>query len=124
MTESFTPGMRGRAETIVTESDTAIALRSGDVNVLGTPRLIALCEEASIDAVSGALEAGQTTVGARVQLDHVAPSHVGDTIVATASLETIEGSRLMFSVHASDGEREVGRGVIVRFVVDRERFGG
>lgn len=124
MTESFTPGMRGRAETIVTESDTAIALRSGDVNVLGTPRLIALCEQASMDAVSGALEAGQTTVGARVQLDHIAPSHVGDTIVATASLETIEGSRLMFSVHASDGKREVGRGVIVRFVVDRERFGG
>ena len=124
MTESFTLGMRGRAETIVTESDTAIALRSGDVNVLGTPRLIALCEQATIDAVAGVLEEGQTTVGARVQLDHIAPSHVGDTIVATASLETIEGTRLIFSVHAFDGKREVGRGVIVRFVVDRERFGG
>ena len=124
MTGSFTLGMRGQAETIVTESDTAIALRSGDVNVLGTPRLIALCEEATIDAVAGVLEAGETTVGARVQLDHVAPSHIGDTIVATASLETIEGTRLIFSVHASDGTREVGRGVIVRFVVDREGFGG
>ena len=124
MTGSFTLGMRGQAETIVTESDTAIALHSGDVNVLGTPRLIALCEEATIDAVAGVLEVGETTVGARVQLDHVAPSHVGDTIVATASLETIEGTRLIFSVHVSDGEQEVGRGVIVRFVVDRERFGG
>ncbi len=124
MSESLDPGREGRAEMVVEETDTAIALGSGDVSVLGTPRLVALCEAATVDAVSGALGASRTTVGIRVELDHLAASHVGDAIAATAHLDGVDGSRLRFSVTASDGEREVGRGVVVRAVVDRERFGG
>ncbi len=124
MTGSLQPGMRGRATTTVEESDTAMALGSGDVSVLGTPRLIALCEQATVDAVSGALGSDRTTVGIRVELDHLAPSHVGDAIVALAHLDAIDGSQLRFSVTASDGRRDVGRGVVLRAIVDRERFGG
>jgi predicted thioesterase len=108
---------------VVEDTDTAIALGSGDVSVLGTPRLVALCEQAAVDAVADEVASGHTTVGVRVELDHLAPSHVGDEIVATATLDAVEGSRLRFSVTASDGRREVGRGVVVRAVVDRERFG-
>jgi predicted thioesterase len=114
--------MVGRASMIVEDSDTAVALGSGDVGVLGTPRLVALCEEATVDAVADALTSDQTTVGIRVELDHLAPSQLGDAIVATAQLDAVEGSRLRFSVTASDGRREIGRGVVVRAVVDRERF--
>jgi len=123
VTGSFEPGMQGRATMIVEESDTAIALGSGDVDVLGTPRLVALCEEATVDAVADGIASDQTTVGIRVELDHLAPSHVGDAIVATAHVESVDGSRLRFSVTASDGRREIGRGVVTRAVVDRERFG-
>ena len=115
--------MQGHATMIVERSDTAIALGSGDVSVLGTPRLVALCEEATVDAVTHAIASDRTTVGIRVELDHLAPSHVGDAIVATAQLDAVEGSRLRFIVTASDGRREIGRGVIVRAAVDRERFG-
>ena len=108
---------------VVEQSDTAIALGSGDVDVLGTPRLVALCEQATVDAVAGAVGSDRTTVGIRVEFDHLAPSHVGDAIVALAHLDAVEGSRLRFSVTASDGRREVGRGVVVRAVVDRQRFG-
>jgi predicted thioesterase len=78
---------------VVEESDTASELGSGDVNVLGTPRLVALCEEATVDAVADRIASDQTTVGIRVELDHLAPSHVGDAIAATAHLESVEGSR-------------------------------
>jgi predicted thioesterase len=115
--------MVGRATMIVENSDTAVALGSGDVGVLGTPRLVALCEEATVDAVADALTSDQTTVGIRVELDHLAPSQIGDAIAATAHLDTVEGSRLRFSVTASDGRREVARGVITRAVIDRERSG-
>jgi predicted thioesterase len=108
---------------IVDDSDTAIALGSGDVTVLGTPRLVALCEQATVDAVADSLAPDRTTVGIRVELDHLAPSRVGDAIVATARLDAVDGSRLHFSVTASDGRREIGRGAVVRAVVDRERLG-
>ena len=64
---------------VVQDTDTAIALRSGDVPVLGTPRLLALMEEASVKVVEGTLPAGHTTVGMRVQLDHLQPTRVGTT---------------------------------------------
>jgi predicted thioesterase len=119
---SIEPGTVGRASMIVEDSDTAIALGSGDVAVLGTPRLVALCEEATVDAVTDMLASDHTTVGTRVELDHLAPSKIGDAIVATARLDAVDGSRLRFSVTASDGRRDIGRGVVVRAVVDRERF--
>lgn len=108
---------------VVGEVDTAIALGSGDVAVLGTPRLVALCEQATVDAVFGALGADRTTVGIRVELDHLAASRVGDAVVARAHLDEVDGTRLRFSVAASDGRRDIGRGVILRAIVDRERFG-
>jgi len=63
------PGLRGEADMVVGEADTALALRSGTVEVLGTPRLIALCEEASCRAVAAALADGTTTVGMKVDVD-------------------------------------------------------
>ena len=66
-------GLSAQVELIVAEADTAFAMRSGDVHVLGTPRVIGLCEEAAMLALAGQLPTGQTSVGHTVQLDHVAP---------------------------------------------------
>ena len=71
---------------MVADSDTARALGSGDVAVLGTPRVVALVEQAAVEALQGALPAGTTTVGMRVQLDHLRPTAVGVTVVAYAVL--------------------------------------
>jgi len=116
------PGLCASVELVVGEGDTAIAFGSGDVPVLGTPRVVALCEEACVVAVAGQLGEGQTTVGVRVELDHLRASAVGAHVAATATLTQVDGSRLSFAVGVVEGEREVARGLVVRTVVDRDGF--
>lgn len=117
-------GLRGEAKMVVSEADTARALRSGTVDVLGTPRLIALCEEATCAALGGRLPDGHTTVGMRVQVDHLQPTAVGVEVVAEATLEKIEGRRLMFTVSASDTRGLVAAGKVTRVLVEVDRFHG
>lgn len=116
------PGLTGTAEMLVTDADTARALKSGDVLVLGTPRLIALCEEAAILSLDGRVEEGCSTVGVRVQLDHLAPTAVGRTVVAEAHLDKVEGRRLVFNVSARDDRGLVAAGKVTRVLVEVERF--
>ena len=107
---------------MVTDADTAIALRSGDVAVLGTPKVVALCEEAAVHAIAGAVPSGQTTVGMRVQIEHLQPTAVGIEVVAEAVLEKIEGRRLTFHVAVNDPRGLVATGRVTRVMVDAERF--
>lgn len=116
------PGLAAEVELVVEDADTAQELRTGDVPVLATPRLVALVEEASVKAVEGRLEPGFTTVGQQVQLDHLAPSGVGDTVLASATLEHAKGRRLTFTVSVNDKRGLVAVGRVTRILVDRERF--
>jgi predicted thioesterase len=119
---SIAIGLTGRATLRVTEVDTAATLRSGDVPVLATPRLVGLCEEACVQAIRGELASGLTTVGMRVQFDHLAPTGVGRSVTAEATLERVEGRRLTFTVAASDVGGLVGAGKLTRVVVEVEPF--
>lgn len=116
------PGSCGRATLVVAEQDTAAALGTGTVPVLASPRLIALCERAACDAVEPHLPPGTTTVGSRVQFDHLAPVAVGTEVVADATLARVEGRRLTFTVSASDAAGLVGAGRLTRVVVGTEAF--
>ena len=116
------PGLNADVELLVTEADTAVALRSGTVAVLATPRLIALCEEASMRAVEAELDGGLTTVGMKVQLDHLAPTAVGQSVVAEATVERVNGRRVTFTVSVHDDRGLVAVGRITRVIVDKERF--
>ena len=118
----LTTGLHGSAKLVVSHDDTARALKSGDVEVLGTPRLIALVEEAALGAVADALPPGQTTVGMRVQVDHLAPTNVGSSVAAEATLEKVEGRRLTFTVSVTDHGGLVAAGKVTRVVVDTEHF--
>ncbi len=118
----LSPGLHGSAKLVVTHDDTAIALRSGEVEVLATPRLIALVEEAAMTAVGDRLPAGQTTVGMRVQVDHLAPTSVGSSVAAEATLEKVEGRRLTFTVSVTDHGGLVAAGKVTRVIVETERF--
>lgn len=115
-------GLKGEARLTVGEADTARALGSGDVDVLGTPRLVALFEQATVQAIADMLDADQTTVGMRVQVDHLQPTPVGAEVVVEASLEKIEGRRIGFTVTASDSGGLVAAGKVTRVVVDRKKF--
>jgi fluoroacetyl-CoA thioesterase len=115
-------GLRGEATLVVGHPDTAKAMRSGTVDVLATPRVIALCEEATLDAIEGRLPPGHTTVGMRVQLDHLQPTAVGAEVIAEATLEKIDGRRLTFTVSASDTRGLVAAGKVTRVLVEVDRF--
>ena len=119
---SLRPGLAAAVELVVSESDTALALRTGDVPVLATPRVVTLAEEASVMAIDGELTEGSTSVGYRVQLDHLAPTAVGGKVRAEATLESIEGRRLTFRVSVNDGHGLVAAGRITRVIVERSRF--
>ena len=108
----------------MTAADTALALGSGDVEVLGTPRALALAEAATVAAAAGTLTDGQTTVGTRVELDHVAPSPLGATVRAEAFLVDHTRRRLTFDVRLTQDGAVVATGRIIRAIVDRNRFPG
>src|ERR687890_2096923 len=111
------PGLQAAFRHTVTEADTAAAIGSGEVPVLATPRVLALAERATVAAVAGALQAGATTVGTRVELDHLAPSLVGADLAVEAMLERVDGRRLEFAVRLRNGDRPVASGRITRVVV-------
>jgi predicted thioesterase len=115
-------GLTSRVELTVTDADTAQALGSGDVPVLGTPRLVALAEAASVAATAAVLRPGSTTVGTRVELDHQAPTAVGRRVTVLATLSKVDGRRLLFDIVVRDGEEQVAEGRVERVVVDRQRF--
>ena len=115
-------GLRGEATLVVTEADTARALGSGSVDVLGTPRLLALCEQATCSALEGRLPEGSSSVGMRVQIDHLQPTPVGVEVTAEAVLDRVEGRRVVFTVSATDPGGLVAAGRVTRALVDLERF--
>jgi predicted thioesterase len=119
---SIATGLTGRASLRVTEADTALTLRSGDVPVLATPRLVGLCEEACIQAIRGELASDLSTVSMRVQFDHLSPTGIGSEVTALACLEKIDGRRLTFTVSANDAGGLVGAGKLTRVIVAVEPF--
>lgn len=115
-------GQESGVELTVTDADTAQALGSGDVPVLATPRVVALAEAACVAVTVGRLSPGDTTVGTRVDVAHLAATPVGGRVWATARVVSVDGRRLVFSVRVSDGVAVVAEGTVERVVVDRERF--
>jgi fluoroacetyl-CoA thioesterase len=119
---ALVPGLRAAFDHTVADQDTAVALGSGDVPVLATPRVLALAERATVAAVAGAIGPGATTVGARVELEHLAASVVGATVRVSAELERVDGRVLKFAVELRDGARLAARGHVTRVLVDRDAF--
>lgn len=117
-------GLQAALVHVVSDDDTALAVGSGDVAVLATPRLLALAEAACIAALADAgLPPGSTTVGTRVEIEHLLASSVGETVRVAARLEHLDGRLLRFEVVATDdGDRLLGRAIATRVLVDRERF--
>jgi len=117
-------GMVAVVGLVVEGADTAVALGSGDVPVLGTPRVVALMEQAAVAALAGSLDDGSTTVGTRIAIEHSAPSFVGATVEALAEVVAVDGRSVRFRVEVREEGRVVAHGDHSRFVVDREKFLG
>lgn len=120
--DACVPGRRGTVELRVTDEDTAIAIGSGDVPVLGTPRVLAIAEQASRRALGDVLGPDLTTVGSWVEIDHLAPSRVGDEVEANAVLLGVHGRRLEFSVTITSKDKEVAHVRHRRIIVERRKY--
>jgi fluoroacetyl-CoA thioesterase len=118
----FGPGLGARVELTVTDADTAQALGSGDVPVLGTPRVLALAEAATVAATARQMPGGLTTVGTRAEVEHRAPTPVGRLVTAVATLAKVDGRKLLFEVEVRDGDRVVAEVRVERMLLDRQRF--
>lgn len=116
--------LRATSRFTVTDADTAAAVGSGSLPVLGTPRVLAWCEAVTCAALEPTLGPGATSVGTRVQVDHLAASPVGAEVEVSASSSYVDGRLHRFAV----GVRDVGSGKVLatgevtRVVVDATRF--
>jgi len=110
-----------RRSLIVEREHTAEELGSGSVQVLATPMLIALMEAAALDAVQGYLAEGWTTVGTRVEVEHMRATPLGGRVTAEATLIKRADRVLEFTVQAWDGFGAVGQGTHTRVIIDRGR---
>lgn len=115
-------GLTYTSTLVVMHTHVASAMGSGDLHVFATPAMVALMENAAMNAVAGHLPEGATTVGAMMNTSHIKPSPVDDEVKATAVLTEVEGRKLTFSIVAEDSKGIIGEAVHVRYIVDRERF--
>lgn len=106
----------------VTEAVTAIAMGSGDLPVLATPAMSALMENAAMLAVAPHLPEGSTTVGGHIDISHLKPTPVGETVTATATVIGVEGKKIEFKVEARCGDVLLGEGTHLRFIIYIEKF--
>jgi len=115
-------GLSATVSKKVTPETTASAVGSGLVPVFSTPELARLIEQAAVAALDEALNTGDTSVGTNLNFDHLAPTPVGMTVFATATLSAIDGRKLIFDVSARDDVETVAKGTHTRFIVNGEKF--
>ncbi len=106
----------------VTDADTAATFGPDFPPAASTPFVLGLAEVACHDAVSGSLGEGEITVGTSAQIDHLAPTPVGDELTAHATLERRDGRRLDFQVEVRDAREVVARVRHTRAIVERQRI--
>jgi fluoroacetyl-CoA thioesterase len=116
------PGATAYITYTTDKRSTAIALGSGDLPVLATPKVVALVEEASVAAIAGLVADTDTTVGSHIDVDHLAPTPIGGTVVTTATVVAIKGRRLDFEATVTEGETLVAKATHVRYIVNRDSF--
>jgi predicted thioesterase len=116
-------GKAGIESTKVFEGNTARGVGSGALDVYATPAMIALMEAAACKALAEVLKEGQTTVGSKIDVEHVAPSPIGAQVQATAMVKEVDGRKIVFNVHAQDDKNgNIGFGTHTRVIVDSNRF--
>lgn len=119
---SVTVGLKGRAEAVVGEENTAISAGSGTLPVFATPWMCALMERAAWTAVAPALAEGESTVGTKLNISHASATPVGLKVWAESQVTLVDGKRIEFQVAAYDEKGLIGQGAHERFIVTDQRF--
>ena len=117
MPEGLRPGLTGEAKIVVADANTAEVFGNAGAKVYATPMLVALMEQAAIDAIRQTLLPGEGSVGTRVEMSHTAATPIGLTVTARAELVEVAGKRLVFDIVAVDDVETVGKCRHERFIV-------
>ena len=115
-------GIKNQIELKVTAEKTAKTVGSGLLEVYATPAMIALMEQTAAESVEKELEQGTTTVGIKINVEHLAATPVGMSVVCQSTLVQVDGRKLVFEIEASDECGMIGKAYHERFIVDSERF--
>lgn len=115
-------GSKYSKEVICDENNTAAAVGSGSLRVFSTPALLTLMELCAAECVLPQLEEGQSTVGTKVELKHIAATPVGMTVKCECELTEVDRRRLVFVIKAYDQRELVGECIHERFIVNNEKF--
>lgn len=119
---SLEAGVRGRADEVVNETNTAAAACSGALMVYGTPYMIALMEKAAWTSIAPHLAEGESTVGTKLDVSHLSATPMGMKVWAESEVTLVDGKRIELSVSAYDEKGLIGQGTHERFIVTDERF--
>lgn len=122
MLQELKPGLTGTAETVVRETNTALAMGSGSLQVFATPCMVALMEQAACNAVDPCFNDSESSVGTLVNITHDAATALGKKVTATATLVEVQGRKLVFEVTAADEDKQIGNGRHERFIINKEKF--
>lgn len=122
MQHEITTGITGEKSVAVKIENTALAIGSGTLRVFATPAMIALIEGCCAESVEDMLPQGITTVGTKVEVEHLAASPIGASILCKSKLTAYDGRRLDFEVEVFDNAGLIGKGTHTRFTVDAQRF--
>ena len=115
-------GAKGNFEQLVEKRHLASELDSSLASVLSTPTMVAMMEQAAIEAIKPFLDAGESSVGMSIEVSHTAATPPGHRARAEAEVTKVEGRRLEFSVRAFDDVEQIGSGSHRRAVIDAAKF--
>ena len=104
-----------RIQRVVEKQNLASVMKSGSLDVLATPQMIAWMEEAACLCLE--LEEGKTSVGISMNVSHDMASPLGATITIN-----VDGRKIDYEVQAFQDGKSIGKGVHSRFVVDAQKF--
>ena len=118
----LTVGIKGTAETLVEKADTAREVGSGELLVYATPCMVAMMEGAACQSVAPYLAEGESTVGTKMNVEHISATPVGMEVRAESVVTALEGRKITFEIHAFDEAGEIGRAVHERVIIKTDRF--
>jgi len=122
MGDALKAGIIGKATVSVTAENTAEKFGNSGAVVFATPMLVALMEQAAINALVPYLADGQGSVGTKVEITHLAATPVGMSVYATATLEEVAGKKMVFAVEAFDDQEQIGKGRHERYIINTADF--
>ncbi|MCH5171454.1 MAG: thioesterase family protein [Erysipelotrichales bacterium] len=115
-------GIKNTLELLVGEKNTAKAIGSGNLEVFATPAMIALIEETAWKSVAAFLNEGESTVGTKIDINHISATPLGLKVICNTKLIEIDRRRLVFHVEVFDEVCKIGEGTHERFIIDSEKF--